>query len=261
MANSTEGIILVQAAADQIVYANPTLETMFGYDRGEMPGKHVATLNAPTDKSPEETTATIINVLSEKGFWQGEIKSIRKDGTIFWKRATISSFEHHSYGKVWVSIQTDITEKRAAEAALKKSQEEWSATFDAMADIATIQDKDMHIARANKATGKGTGLGLALVHSIVEDCGGMITLDSEPGQGTTFHVFFPALIAKETPAVPAEQKPQLLTGTERILAVDDEETILILQKAILSRLGYAVTANPVAKRPLPYSKKTLQPLT
>lgn len=92
-----------------------------------------------------------------------------------------------------------------------------------------------------KETGKGTGLGLAMVLGIVQDYGGMITVESELGKGTTFHAYFPAIIEEtQMPKKTKEEKP-LPTGTERILTVDDESTIVALHKAILSRLGYAVT--------------------
>lgn len=150
--NMAEGVFLTQENSNQIVYANPVFEKMFGYEQGEMLGKHVSIVNAPTEKSPKETVAMILEGLSNKGFWQGEVKNIKKDGTPFWSKVSISGFEHYKYGKVWVSIHTDITNKKKVEDALARSQKEWILTFDAMADIVTIQDKNMRIVRANKAT-------------------------------------------------------------------------------------------------------------
>jgi len=92
-----------------------------------------------------------------------------------------------------------------------------------------------------KEVGKGTGLGLAVIHGIVEDYKGFIEVESEPGKGTTFHIYLPAL-AKDIPAaVEVVHKEDLPRGNERILVVDDEDIIVRLLQSGLSRLGYEVT--------------------
>ena len=103
-----------------------------------------------------------------------------------------------------------------------------------------------------KRTGKGTGMGLALVHGIVQRAGGFIKVDSTPGKGTIFHVYFPA--ATEEPAAtveqPATQKQALPQGDERVLIIDDEGGITRMYKAALERLGYRVTAHCKSKEAL-----------
>ncbi|MEW6520305.1 MAG: ATP-binding protein [Thermodesulfobacteriota bacterium] len=90
-----------------------------------------------------------------------------------------------------------------------------------------------------KGTGKGTGLGLAIVHGIIRDYGGAIRFRSEPGRGTDFHLFFPALPGQVLPS--DEGTEALPAGTERILFVDDEEMIADMGRNMLTRLGYSVT--------------------
>ncbi|MEW6593854.1 MAG: ATP-binding protein [Thermodesulfobacteriota bacterium] len=91
-----------------------------------------------------------------------------------------------------------------------------------------------------KAFGKGSGMGLAVVHGIVQGSGGMVRVISEVGTGTTFDIFFPAVDQ------PAEPEPALATvcppGSERILLVDDEPAVAETAQQWLSRLGYSVTA-------------------
>ena len=89
-----------------------------------------------------------------------------------------------------------------------------------------------------KPTGEGTGLGLSTVHGIVRDHGGCIKVYSEVGCGTTFHVFLPAADAEVETA--AEEATQLPTGSERILFVDDEKSLIDLGRDLLELLGYRV---------------------
>ena len=90
-----------------------------------------------------------------------------------------------------------------------------------------------------KKHGEGSGMGLALVHGIVKDYGGAVTVYSEVGKGTTFNVFFPRAAAAEVR--PEGGDESLLKGTERILLVDDEKSQAQSIRNMLRRLGYQVT--------------------
>ncbi|MBU1452666.1 MAG: response regulator, partial [Proteobacteria bacterium] len=92
-----------------------------------------------------------------------------------------------------------------------------------------------------KEPGKGTGMGLAVVHGIVREHGGDITVYSEPGKGTTVSVYLPMQEAEQDGSE-AEKKPLARGGSERILLVDDETALAEVGLQILKRLGYAVTA-------------------
>ena len=93
-----------------------------------------------------------------------------------------------------------------------------------------------------KPQGKGTGLGLATSHSIVQSLGGQVWLASEPGAGTTVTLSLPLI--KVTDASPAAGSTSSLPrgGGERILLVDDEPMVLGACEALLKRMGYRVTA-------------------
>jgi two-component system, cell cycle sensor histidine kinase and response regulator CckA len=92
-----------------------------------------------------------------------------------------------------------------------------------------------------KGVGEGTGLGLAVVHGIVQDRKGGIIVESEEGLGTTFSIYLPAS-GIESVEVTVDQKKDLPRGTERILFVDDEPMIMKLGQHMLERQGYMVEA-------------------
>ncbi len=87
-----------------------------------------------------------------------------------------------------------------------------------------------------RQVGQGSGMGLAVVHGIVKSHGGAITVDSEVGKGSVFHLYFPLVEAKTGrgtgKAVPIQR------GNETILFVDDEIFIVNMMERSLSRLGY-----------------------
>ncbi|MCF8131135.1 MAG: transporter substrate-binding domain-containing protein [Deltaproteobacteria bacterium] len=89
-----------------------------------------------------------------------------------------------------------------------------------------------------KELGKGTGMGLSVVHGIVKRHGGGIHIDSGTGRGTTFEIFFPAIdMASESEDNSENTIPR---GTETILFLDDEASLVNLNRQRLERLGYTV---------------------
>ncbi|MDA8133022.1 MAG: PAS domain S-box protein [Desulfobacteraceae bacterium] len=93
-----------------------------------------------------------------------------------------------------------------------------------------------------KEAGKGTGLGLAVVHGIIEEHQGYITVHSKPGQGTCFNIFLPITSENEEILSEPPGKKTLLKGGGHILLVDDEKSILESTSDLLQYQGYQVTS-------------------
>jgi signal transduction histidine kinase/ActR/RegA family two-component response regulator len=105
----------------------------------------------------------------------------------------------------------------------------------------SVMDRIFEPYYTTKEQGKGTGLGLSVIHGIVKNHGGDITVSSTPGKGTTFKVHLPMIDEVDTGIQP-EPDNGATTGNERILLVDDEEQIVAMEQKMLENLGYQVTA-------------------
>lgn len=110
-----EGVCLVRASDGTIAYANPKFERIFGYEAGELKDKPVQILNAGSSAEADATHQRIARDLLEKGESTYEVQNVRKDGTLFWCRATTVLFDHPEYGRVFVAVQEDISERKRIE--------------------------------------------------------------------------------------------------------------------------------------------------
>lgn len=101
-----------------------------------------------------------------------------------------------------------------------------------------------------KEVGRGTGLGLSVVHGIVQQAGGAIDVDSKPGQGTTFTVYLPIWQGERQTSEPRLNERQETNGNEHLLVVDDEPSVLKLLQVNLQTLGYRVSGLSKAREAL-----------
>ena len=104
----------------------------------------------------------------------------------------------------------------------------------------SVQERIFDPYFTTKEKGEGTGLGLSVVHGIVKSCDGTILIDSEPEKGAVFQVFLPQI--KGRISSKSLNAARHFEGTERILLIDDERSILTALQQVLKRLGYTVDA-------------------
>jgi PAS domain S-box-containing protein len=113
---------------------------------------------------------------------------------------------------------------------------------------------------STKNQGQISGLGLATAYGIIKQSGGSITVESELGKGSTFHIYLPRV--GETVPLPEEGKPGITTlrGTETILVVEDQEEIRRLAQVVLKSYGYKVVVAANGWEALLYSERHVGPI-
>jgi two-component system, cell cycle sensor histidine kinase and response regulator CckA len=111
-----------------------------------------------------------------------------------------------------------------------------------------------------KRPGEGTGLGLSIVYGVVKQCNGSIWVYSQPGEGTTFRIYFPRIDA----AVRLPQEPPIplapLPGAETVLVVEDQNQLRILVGRVLRSHGYRVLEAANAEEALLHSERHTGPI-
>lgn len=152
-------------------------------------------------------------------------------------------------GKGTLSVELHCQEFSAAELSSEGTISAGPFVVISVSDTGCGMDKEI-VGRVfdpyftTREVGKGSGLGLAVVHGIVQDCNGFMRVKSSVGEGTTFCVYLP--IMEEPPgqdAVPAQEEKQPMTPeVKRILMVDDEVLLVKINKRRLESRGHQVTA-------------------
>jgi PAS domain S-box-containing protein len=157
MNNVAEGIHLIGLDDLTIRWTNERFTRMFGYEPGELDGKHVDVVNAPTDRTPAETRTSIVDILKENGEWHGEVRNIKRDGTHFWCYADVSLFDHPEYGKVFVSAHTDITARKLTEETLAEQERYYRTLIFSLHEDILVIDRDYVITDINNSALKTLG--------------------------------------------------------------------------------------------------------
>lgn len=154
LSNLPEGVSLIRSGDGIIVFTNPRFDHMLGYDRNELLGKHISTVNAPGELSPEEVAKDIIKQLEKTGHWKGEVENIKKDGGHIWCRASVSTYNFPEFGEVWISVHTEISDLMHASFELQKSELKWKTLFRILPVGVSVLDSESKIMDVNPALEK-----------------------------------------------------------------------------------------------------------
>jgi two-component system sensor histidine kinase UhpB len=117
MRNMAEGVVLVSADSGNILYTNLRLNSMLGYAPGQLLGQPLSVVNGGSDAEAQALAHSIMAALRTHREWRGELKNRCADGREIWVSATVSELVHEGFGKVWVSVHTDINDRRMAQHA------------------------------------------------------------------------------------------------------------------------------------------------
>ena len=142
--------IVITDLNGNIQYVNPKFIQITGYTLSEVLGKNPRILKS--GEQPAEFYKNLWDTIIAGKEWQGEFHNRKKDGSLYWEGASISPIRNRE-GMItnYIGIKEDITERKRIFDELDHAAQEWQRTFDSIADLIFIQDKDFTILRANKS--------------------------------------------------------------------------------------------------------------
>jgi PAS domain S-box-containing protein len=159
LSHAADGIAVICASTGTFSYVNDAWTNALGYGPGELTGRHVSTVNAPTDRLPNEVAAEMLEVLDRGETWRGEIELRRRDGGMVWWEQTVSRYDDERGRAAWIVIGRDATARRAAVTELRDSERRFHAAFDALPAAAAIADEDERVVAVNDALVELAGAG------------------------------------------------------------------------------------------------------
>ena len=113
---AAEGVCVVRPSDGVIVYANHRFAEIMGYEHGELDGRPVTDINWEDEPGQAELLAGQVTAdLELFGEARCELRNRRKDGSLIWCEAHVVAFDHPEHGRVWVSVQQDVTSRREAQ--------------------------------------------------------------------------------------------------------------------------------------------------
>jgi PAS domain S-box-containing protein len=149
--HAAEGIAVICAATGAFVYTNDAWTNALGYGPGELIGEHVSSVNAPTDRVPQEIAVEMLDILDRGAVWRDEVALRRRDGTSVWWEQTVSRYEDGRGRPAWIIVGRDATARHAATADLRDAERRFRTAFEALPVAAALTDEDGRVLAVNDA--------------------------------------------------------------------------------------------------------------
>ncbi len=152
LASMIEGVVVTDNHG-QIIYSNPAFDKMFGYESGELQGRHCSSLNACSRADNQALFKELIQEICDTGVWRGEFYNRRKDGSTFYTAAHLSALQLNDK-KLYIAVEEDITERKQVTEALQESEARYRSLFqNNHAVMLLIEPETAAIVDANPAAG------------------------------------------------------------------------------------------------------------
>ncbi|MCW3002477.1 MAG: domain S-box protein [Conexibacter sp.] len=147
--HAADGIAVICAVTGTFIYTNDAWSHALGYEPGELTGRHVSSVNAPSDRLPQELAAEMLQVLERGGNWRGEVELRRRDGSTVWWEQTVSRYDDDLGRPAWIMVGRDVGARRSGAGELRAAEQRFRTAFDALPVAAALTDADGRLLAVN----------------------------------------------------------------------------------------------------------------
>jgi PAS domain S-box-containing protein len=238
-----ESLAMIRETADRAVELGRQLMTFSSTQVVKLETVDLNSVVAGCQKLVKRLIGEDVKVIFKPGSGLGPVRADRGQlGQVIMNLA-VNSRDAMPEGGTW-TIETAAVASDESSTPLSPDAKPGAYVMLAIRDTGVGMDQETQ-ARAfepfftTKGAGKGTGLGLPLVYGIVKQSGGFITVTSQPGHGTEFRIYLPAVLETSEPIPGTDERPIQL-GAETILLVEDEALLRQKAREVLEKAGYRV---------------------
>lgn len=149
--HAADGIAVICAVTGVFIYSNDAWNHALGYQPGELSGRHVSSVNAPSDRLPQELAAEMLETLERGGVWRGELELRRRDGTAVWWEQTVSRYDDDLGRPAWIVVGRDVGARRSGAGELRDAERRFRTAFDVLPIAAALTDEAGRVLAVNEA--------------------------------------------------------------------------------------------------------------
>lgn len=140
LGRTADGIAVICAVTGSFIYTNDAWDHALGYAAGELAGRHISDVTAPSVREPQEVAAEMLEVLNRRGVWRGELELRRRDGTTVWWEETVSRYDDELGRPAWIVVGRDVGARREEAQVLRGAEQRLRLAFDALPVAAALAD-------------------------------------------------------------------------------------------------------------------------